>query len=244
MTAQEAIYKVKNRLPRPQLRRDYNPNLLIDILNDTLKTIVIPDLFRIGGFFYLNDYTQSEAIDLTAEDNISYYDISSLTRLYAPSLTAWVCESSPSTESDVIDDGYLVDMRGHNFVYDAQHYDMGYYRRKVLGRQDNATLWIYSADYSYGYIKYIQEPEDYVLEGELGLTDSLVSAFLLPAMRAETVLVDSGFPTYGAWRKKYLNNLDTYEANILKKMGAKRFRPMIRYHGQLGFRYLNTGRYG
>lgn len=246
MTIQEAAYKVKNRLPPPQLRRNYNIPLLIDILNDVLKGVVIPDLFRIGGFFYLNEYTKSSSISLTKEGDLSYYDISDLTRLYSPSLTAWVCENELSAEAEIMDGGYLVDIKGQNYVYDARHYDKGYYRRKILGNQDNAALWVYSSDYSYGYIKYIQMPEDYEIDDEddIALEDNLVRTLLLPAARAGTVLGDSGFPTYGAWTKEYYKNLDRYESSILKKISAPRFRPFIRYHGQLGLKAVNTGRYG
>ena len=69
MTAREIVYKVINRLPPPQLQINYSEPLIIDILNDVLKGILIPELFKIGGFFYLNEYTQSSAISLTAEDN-------------------------------------------------------------------------------------------------------------------------------------------------------------------------------
>jgi hypothetical protein len=243
MTAEEAVYKAKNRAPLPQRRRSYNSSLLLDILNDTLKTIVIPDLFRIGGFFYLNDFAENSTVSLTVEDDTAYYDISSLTRLYSPSLAVWVCESSPSDEAEVMDDGYLVDIRGSNFTYDGRHYDMGYYRRKVLGTQDNATIWVFSDNYNYAYIKYIQLPEDYELSDTLDLDDTYCNGLLIPAIISTVALADPGFPTSGAWEKRYFRNLDRYEASIIKKIGAKRFRPIIRYHGQLGFKKISTGRY-
>jgi len=133
----EVITAVRDLIGESSESGYYSPSYLLQQLNISIKSRVIPDLFVIGKYGYLYDLIVSSDIEkamITTDQRYDYFDLTGCASIpFYPSIRAWI-------------DKVRVEILDVDKVFEYEDDDYAYFRPQVLGAIVGNHIRIYGVD--------------------------------------------------------------------------------------------------
>lgn len=221
MTLTELATIVRNELPPPMLKQHWAIPSLEITANRALRSIVIPKLIMIGGYMYVDQLLNTQAVTMTEKEESCYLDLkdseSGLTNDYYPvSLSAWVNKDTAIDVSEPWVNGTPVRLSYGEAIRDLRLYSSKYHTVVEWGEILGNRLVINNV-YTHGCIRYVERP-DYSSANTIELDEDIIDSLAVWATCWQAVAKDKGGAAgYGEYWKMFHDALADYRWNARKK---------------------------
>lgn len=236
MTTSQIETKVRNDLSQQNPQGRFSPTFILDKLNEVFADRVIPDLYSIGGFNFLQSLIITGELDLSESAKNEDWDEADLSSWVDGESDAYVFY--PTNPFAMVDgDDYRIPVTWVPFLSGYfTNYNLGYHKSRVLGTRLGNTVVIYDDDYSTLYVQAVQIKE-YESGDTVDLDDYLIKKTIIPAICSECMIKDKGINMMNIFDMKYGKNLRRLERDVVRSFSPTKIVPQTRrntYYGLKG----------
>lgn len=234
-TVDDLITRVRRKIDEVNPQGYFTPTDLLNFTNETIRRIVIPDLWKIGGFTFLGDLLSTGTLALTDSDYNSDWvdgDYSSIaggdwtTPIYRPSFTGKINDTTY---------GYIpVEWISYDSAYNLFHF-MGDPKKVIRGIRfyKGTKIIICDDDYSTLYIDAVKFPT-YAKYDNIELADDIIRDILVYAVAAECLVVDKELTMENIYLREYGRSLERIRKSILDEGNIPERIPRDQTGGMFG----------